>query len=369
MARFRQYDEAVDVLQAAVRRLEHIYNSFDSVVVCFSGGKDSLVVLHLARLVAARFGITRVPVIFRDEELIPDCVIDFVDSYRREPWVDMRWYAVPLRSSRLVLGETRSYVQWDTTREWVRPKPDWAITLPPGDDRVFSQYDMDEFSGREFPGKVCFLTGIRADESILRFRAIVNKLSQSWVCASSAPRVMLGRPIYDWSEGDIFKFFFDHEITPCPIYDMQLLGGQKLRVSTPLSSEPAKVLSTLRAIDPGFLDRILKVFPGTDIQERYWKDYDRQSVVAEYEGRGLDGVEAWVRDNLEPDMQEKALKHLSDVRVRSIRRPESYPIDYVLKCFLSGGWKRGVNPISATELKIHTKSAANKAAKKVKEKA
>ena len=45
-----------------------------------------------------------VNVVFRDEELIPDEVIDFVNKYRQEPWVQMLWFAVPLASTKYVMG-------------------------------------------------------------------------------------------------------------------------------------------------------------------------------------------------------------------------------------------------------------------------
>ena len=91
----------VDVLTEAKKRLHHIYDLHDSVAVCFSGGKDSLATLHLTHEVAQeRFGKDAVvDVIFRDEELIPDSVVDFVNEYRQKPWVRLRWYAVPLAST------------------------------------------------------------------------------------------------------------------------------------------------------------------------------------------------------------------------------------------------------------------------------
>lgn len=50
----------------------------------FSGGKDSLVALHLTKEVADERNIKKpIDVVFRDEELIPDEVINFVDEYRK----------------------------------------------------------------------------------------------------------------------------------------------------------------------------------------------------------------------------------------------------------------------------------------------
>lgn len=91
MARCKRYIDT-DVYTETKKRIHHIYDLFDSVVVCFSGGKDSLATLHIAWEVAQERGKTHIDVIFRDEELIPDEVINFVDEYRKLPWIKMLWF-------------------------------------------------------------------------------------------------------------------------------------------------------------------------------------------------------------------------------------------------------------------------------------
>ena len=96
-----------DVYTEAKKRIKHIINAFDDIIVCFSGGKDSLCVLSLVDEVYAELGIKeKVKVCFRDEELIPDDVIDFVKSKAESGKYDFRYYAIPLKSTKFILGKT-----------------------------------------------------------------------------------------------------------------------------------------------------------------------------------------------------------------------------------------------------------------------
>nr|WP_284700992.1 phosphoadenosine phosphosulfate reductase family protein [Rhodoplanes tepidamans] len=313
----------------------------------FSGGKDSLAVLHLTREVMLERGLQEpVNVVFRDEELIPDEVIDFVDEYRRKDWIKMIWFTVPLASTKYVLGVSRPYVQWDPGREWVREKPPWGVSLAPGDTRVFDQYSMDAFTAEFFRGKVAFLTGIRASESLIRFRACVNKLNENYINGVVDPRaqnVKLCKPIFDWEEDDVFRYFFDRGIRYCPLYDLQMWAGNQLRVSTPLHAENAKRFDLLRSTAPDFYSRVIKVFPEMLAHERYFRDLNREALQARY-GQTYEGVEAWITENLEGSQLDLALKRFRSAMGRARKDPEVYPPRYLLSAFMSGSYKREILP-------------------------
>lgn len=331
----------IDVYEAAKRRIRHCLNVCDSLVVAFSGGKDSLALLHLVKEVYEEDGINKpVEAIFRDEELIPDVVIDFVDEYRRQPWLNLRWFAVPMASHKFILGKTMDYTQWDPARPWVRQKPEWAITeCQPG--VIYDQYTMDEYVSKYFPGKIAMMTGIRCSESIFRYRAIINKVNDTVLAGTkSCPRMMLGRAIYDWSETDIFKFFYDKAIRYCMIYDWQNLNGEALRVSTPIHAEAAKRLSNLRTRDPVFYDRLLTVFPEMGIQELYFKDLDNTALILAY-GQTWEGVFRYIDENITDEHQHK----LATQRVaQSKAMGNGYSPEYVFKAVLSGRYKRVILP-------------------------
>ncbi len=351
MARQRKFIDA-NVYEEAKKRIHHIYDLHDNVVCSFSGGKDSGVLINIAWEVAQERGLDKVDVIFRDEELVPQAVLDNVFYYRQQPWTNFIWYAVPLRSNKYILGETSTIVFWDPSgdRQWLRPKPEWAETLEDTKD-ILTQYTMDNVIAKNYKGSVAIMTGVRASESLVRYRSVVNALYDNYISQSPAnTRVKLCKPIYDWEVYDVFKYFSDTGYRYTSWYEAQLWADDTFRVATPLNTENSKKLDKWAKEDPEFYDRLSTIFPEVRAQERYINDIDKSHIVKKY-GKDLDGVELWIKKNIAEGTNafRKAMAELQRIRRRSKTQPAIWlphgNAEYVLKEFMKGSYKRQIMPI------------------------
>lgn len=337
-----------DVYQMAKKRIRHTINLFDNVLVAFSGGKDSLTTLNLVQEVYNELGIReKVKVFFRDEELIPDDVIDFVQQIAESGKYDFRYYAIPLKSTKFILGKTYDYIQFDKTRRWLRQPPEYAIRLDDDDNRVFSQYEADEFICANEKGKVAIITGVRADESLTRLRSCYNKRNENYINGTQSKRIKIVKPIYDWTERDVFIYFCKHDIKYCDIYDAEMWNGQRLRVATPLHAESAKNFDKLRTLYPKFYEQLIDLFPEMIVQGMYWKEYDRTSVIDGYP-HTVDGIYQYIEDELDGDQKPLAYRRVNEaltMRKNNMARGQThnfggYPLKHIFQSIINGQFKR-----------------------------
>jgi predicted phosphoadenosine phosphosulfate sulfurtransferase len=332
----------IDVLESAKRRIKHIFDVFDSVVVCFSGGKDSLATLHLVKEEAERRGEKQVNVIFRDEEVIPQIVIDFVDKYRQKDWINMIWFAVPLKSTKYILGKTFEYVQWDANRAWTREKPEWSIK---GDGTIYDQYSMDNYTATFFKGRIALVNGIRADESLKRYASCVAKINENYINSTKCPTAFMCKPIYDWRENDIFKYFYQEKIEYNPWYNIQHVGNHNLRIATPLHAENAKKFDLLRTLEPEYYQQVINVFPEMIVQEKYYSQLDRKADEKIY-SQSIETLYQYIDDKFE-DVKQAALarERLNGIERARVNKPENYPINEIFNYLRRGVFKSRMLPV------------------------
>ena len=175
----------------------------------------------------------------------------------------------------------------------------------------------------------------------------MNTLHENYIVASSTKNAMMVRPIFDWQENDVFRYFYDRDIDYCPVYDAQAWSGSKLRVCSALASEPARNRWELhRSFAPELYEGIMRVFPEMQVQERYYAELDRDADLRRY-AQSWETIREWIDLHItDPTHHAKALKELAAVRIRAHRQPESYPLIHVAKSMFSQGGKRTIQPMN-----------------------
>lgn len=335
----------IDVLEAARIRIRHVYDTFDTVCVQLSGGKDSTAVLYLAKEVHDERGLGPVKVIFRDEEMVSPSVVEYLEKVRDYPWVDMEWYCLPASSEAWVLGRREHVQLWSGKRRaegrLVRPIPEGAITaesfgLDP-DKTIPQSIDYYTMQGKE--GKVAFITGVRANESMMRYRSLVQKLHENYIVRpyrlSKSIPLRFAKVIYDWTSDDVFKYIEDIGGEYCAYYDYAALSGANTRVGIPLHSVAARRLNDVVVTEPEFYDNLVTAFPHVDAQRRLWRDFNIEALIAEYAAEGLDGVRLCIDENmLTPGMRTAAMRFVAKYRKKSELDPYGYPMDHLVRTLL-----------------------------------
>jgi len=323
-----------------------VYDTFDTVCVQFSGGKDSTACLFLAKEIHEERGLGPVKVIFRDEEFLSPAVDQYVTEVSNYDWVDMEWYCLPQGQEKWVLGQRAYILLWSGNREaegrLFRPYPDNCIRAEhfglSSKEEIPKGIDHYTMQGKQ--GKVAFITGVRANESMIRYRTVVQKLHENYINHPyGLPKKMplkFAKIIYDWTADDALKFITEeHNASYCEYYDFAAMSGANQRVGIPLHSVAARRLEDVIRTEPEFYDELYKVFPEIDAQKRLWAEFDIERLIDIYAQTGWDGVKMCVEDSmLTPGMKRDALSYCHDYKKKHATDAFSYPIDHLLRTLL-----------------------------------
>ena len=277
-----------NVLEAASNRISITFDEFEKVYVSFSGGKDSSVLSHLVLQEARRRG-RKVGLLIIDLEAQYNDTIKHVREMIQmyQDVIDLHWVCCELLLRNAVSNYEPRWICWDENRkqDWVREKPDEAADV--------SQYDFyqprmefEEFMvlwGQWYSGgaRTAACIGIRADESLHRYRAIVSRkdgiMHKQLKWTTRVGKSLFNvYPIYDWRTEDIWVFHGKNKHLPYNrIYNQMTKAGVKLsqqRLCQPYGDDQRRGLWLYHILEPETWYKLIARVNGANSGALYIKE-------------------------------------------------------------------------------------------------
>lgn len=293
----KKYNKELNVYDASIERLDYIFNNFERIYVSFSGGKDSGVMLNLVIDYMRERGIKeKVGVMVLDNEANYTHSLNFMHEIIQDnlDLLDVYWCCLPITLPCTVSSFMTEWQCWgeDDKERWIRPMPteEYIVNIENHPFDFFEEnmmYDKfwDEFGNWYSQGKKCAsLIGIRTDESLNRFRALMNERKEMldghiWTKRNSK-HVYNVYPIYDWRTDDIWIANGKFEWKYNELYDIFWKAGLsvgQMRVASPFMSESKSSLNLYRVIDPQVWSRLCARVQGANFVATYGKQLTYRS--------------------------------------------------------------------------------------------
>ncbi len=262
----------INVYDAIQQRLKLIFEQFDNIYVSFSGGKDSGLLLNLVLDYKRRHNIDKkIGVFHQDFEAQYQATTEFVTRMFEDNLNDIEpyWVCLPMGSRCAVSNFQIYWYPWNEAEKdiWVREMPSMPYIINihnqpfdfyrpdmPQED-VYAEFG--KWFARQKKGKSVCLLGIRADESLNRYRAYANYRKSIVKGSKWTTKVnenfYNAYPLYDWTTKDVWiangKFGFDYN----KIYDLFYKAGLnigQMRVASPYHESAKQSLNLYRVLDP-----------------------------------------------------------------------------------------------------------------------
>lgn len=282
----------MNVLEAAQQRIGMVFDHCDNIIVAFSGGKDSGVMLNLAKMEARKRG-RRITIAHIDYEGQYQATTDYVTNTLQQDSdiCDVTWICLPIAAECSVNMTDDHWLPWDNTvRElWVRELPDHPgviheDNIPNGfpnyhgvRDYTFQANLTKWLHKKADAERTAVLVGIRTQESLHRYSALNRQDSEThyldWKWSTTiAPNVINMYPIYDWETEDIWaanaKFGWEYN----QLYDLMYYAGvpiHAMRVASPFNSQATDTLKLYRVIDPAMWAKLVGRVNGANFTAIY----------------------------------------------------------------------------------------------------
>lgn len=270
--------QSKNVFEAALERINWLFDEFPNVVVGVSGGKDSTVVFELCYRVAKERNRLPLEILFLDQEAEYEHTIKYMRTIMTREGVKPRWYQMPFKLFNATSFEDNWLMCWKEGDTWLRDKEPYAVT-----ENIYGTDRFHEMFGAiakvEYPKQpVVQIAGMRSEENPKRFITLTNRPTYKWATwgkiLDKKHNQMTMYPIYDWSYTDVWKAIHENGWDYNKIYDYQYSYGASLndmRVSNLHHETAVHHLFMLQEIEPKTYEALSKRIKGIDTAGKFGK--------------------------------------------------------------------------------------------------
>lgn len=284
-----------NVLEATYERLEFIFNEFDNVYFSFSGGKDSSVMTQFTTKVAKKLN-RKFDILYIDLEGNYKSTRKHVIEISKLEQIDkFYWVCLPIKLRNAVSQYQTHWVCWDENYrknggKWIRTRPSNSVNinnyLDYGWDWFEEKMQFEDFIVRFAKwyatiknGKVAAGIGIRANESLNRFRTIVNEKKETYkdkqwttLIKDTEKEVYNFYPLYDWETKDIWIATFKENLIYNEFYEIMYKAGLSIhetRLCQPYGDDQRASLDQFKFYEPETWGKVLMRVNGANFGNIY----------------------------------------------------------------------------------------------------
>lgn len=270
--------------------MDLLFKEFNNVLVAFSCGKDSGVMLNVTYQYAKDHGcLDRLAMYYMDYEADYQSTDDFAYRSFNKNFEGIRkyWLCLPVSAQCSCSMSEVYWTPWDKDMKklWVKPMPESEhvvnednvpFAFVKGTYGADTRINFCKWYASKY-GKTAVLVGLRMDESLNRRAAItsqhrVNMYKGIRWSKKINDDTYSFYPLYDWTTSDIWtanaRFGFDYN----KAYDLMYMAGMspyEMRIASPFHSCGQASLKLYRALSPNTWGKMISRVNGVNFMNIY----------------------------------------------------------------------------------------------------
>ena len=339
-----------NVFDAAIERIEFLFDEFNNIIVGFSGGKDSTVVLELTLMVAKRRNRLPIKVMWIDQEAEWEATVEMAEYEMTREEVEPLWLQIPFNMTNNASSFSRFNYCWDPEQKdlWIHPQH--PISKKVNDYGVSRFHELfGAIIDKEFQGhKACYISGVRTEESPQRNMGLTQSACYKYITwgakLNHKKELYTFYPIYDWSYTDVWKAILDNDWKYNKIYDLYYnynVPIYQMRVSSLHHETALNNLTLIQQLEPQTWERLCARIGGANTVKHLNKNSFNCPKELPYMFQSWKEYAYYIIDNLVVDNENKEkVKHQLSLLEKQFTHPAIAKDMYrsIINTVLSNDW-------------------------------